>query len=249
MRYRTKGERVFGTEQMHPLLRHGLIGWWTSQQSGLTWVDRSGYSNHGTLTNGPTWTLGQDNKRSAINLDGTNDYVALSQARTAAQFYFGAADPFTVSMWVNPSSTTVGTHGFLAGIRVNLDLGGWFIYWEKANARVLVAYYGYNGGTNPNHERDGTANSVPANRWTHVIFSRDSTNTIGGTKTCINGTNDPGTVVGSGTPADVAFTTQVLSFGMNPLTTNYPLKGQIDNILIWDRALSEAEKALLASPS
>jgi len=40
--------------------------------SGTTWTDMSGKENHGTLTNGPTFS--SDNKGSIV-FDGSNDYV------------------------------------------------------------------------------------------------------------------------------------------------------------------------------
>ena len=52
----------------------GCIGHWIlNENGGPTAYDSSGYGNHGTLTNGPTWNVGQFG--TALSIDGVNDYV------------------------------------------------------------------------------------------------------------------------------------------------------------------------------
>ena len=58
-------------------LLNGLVGWWKfDETSGTVAYDSSGNGNHGTLTNGPTWTDGKIG--GAINFDGINDYINLA---------------------------------------------------------------------------------------------------------------------------------------------------------------------------
>jgi len=63
--------------------------------SGTTWLDKSGYGNNGTLTNGPTFS--SDNGGSLV-FDGTNDFVSIPIQNLDR--------PCTFSMWVNLSSLT-----------------------------------------------------------------------------------------------------------------------------------------------
>jgi hypothetical protein len=52
----------------------GLVGWWKfDETSGTVAYDSSGNGNDGNLTNGPTWVTGMIN--GAISFDGLNDYV------------------------------------------------------------------------------------------------------------------------------------------------------------------------------
>lgn len=50
---------------------------------GTTALDLSGNNNHGTLTNGPSWGIG--NKGKALSFDGTNDYIDISSSLTTVQ--------------------------------------------------------------------------------------------------------------------------------------------------------------------
>lgn len=62
--------------RQHPRYR-GCVGHWLMNEGGgLTAYDISGNYNNGTLTDGPTWSVGQFGQ--ALNLDGVNDHVAIS---------------------------------------------------------------------------------------------------------------------------------------------------------------------------
>src|SRR3989344_7726346 len=58
----------------------GLVGYWnfdeaSSGSTPTTAADSSGNNNNGTLTNGPTWTIGKVGI-GALSFDGVNDYVS-----------------------------------------------------------------------------------------------------------------------------------------------------------------------------
>jgi len=79
-------------------LRQGLVGAWCPSlgASGLSLIDRSGRNNHGTLTN----MGGQDNwrlsgSRIALNFDGINDYVSIPLVEPLASLQV----PMTISAW------------------------------------------------------------------------------------------------------------------------------------------------------
>jgi hypothetical protein len=66
--------------------------------SGTNWYDKSGNSNNGTLTNGPTYNSANGG---SIVFDGTNDYVSVpSLANTSFPQNSG-----TISIWYNIDST------------------------------------------------------------------------------------------------------------------------------------------------
>jgi hypothetical protein len=64
--------------------------------SGTTWTDLSGNGNNGTLTNGPTFSAGN---QGSIVFDGVDDYVEVSNASSLN------ASTQTISVWYN--ATTV----------------------------------------------------------------------------------------------------------------------------------------------
>jgi hypothetical protein len=64
--------------------------------TGTTWFDKSGFSNNGTLINGPTFNTGS---LGSIVFDGTNDYVG-SFPNYSTYFDFGLTNsPFSISLF------------------------------------------------------------------------------------------------------------------------------------------------------
>lgn len=57
--------------------RTGVVGYWhLDENTASTTYDASGFSNTGTLTNGPTWAAASNCKAGAcLNFDGTDDFV------------------------------------------------------------------------------------------------------------------------------------------------------------------------------
>lgn len=82
----------------HPLAQ-GLVGTWAFHDGGgLRLTDLSGFSNHGTLVNGPTWTAGRSG--SALSFDGNDDHVNVS---TASMPFAAAA---SLTLWVKLAVAT-----------------------------------------------------------------------------------------------------------------------------------------------
>lgn len=68
-------------------------------KSGTTWFDRSGNGNHGTLTNGPTFT---SSNGGGIVFDGVNDYVLCPKPSSIVN-----SGEISISLWAK--WVTVGT--------------------------------------------------------------------------------------------------------------------------------------------
>ena len=82
-------------------LRQGLVGAWCPSlgASGFRLIDRSGYNNHGTLTNmdpGTDWVpSAEKGGRMALDFDGVNDYVA-----SVVNSQISGNVPLTCCMWI-----------------------------------------------------------------------------------------------------------------------------------------------------
>jgi len=90
-----------------------------SYQSGsTTWLDKSGYANNGTLTNGPTFNSGNGG---SIVFDGVDDFVSTPIQELNR--------PCTLSVWVNFNSLT----GFqtLAGQDTSTAISRGRFYFQK----------------------------------------------------------------------------------------------------------------------
>lgn len=89
--------------------------------SGVTWYDLSGNGNNGTLTNGPTFNVGN---LGSIVFDGTNDYVSFNNSGTSTSFDFGTGD-MTFTFWMLPSAWGDGaSRGIISKKQVILQMDG-----------------------------------------------------------------------------------------------------------------------------
>lgn len=70
--------RSCGKRSKAPYLWHDLAGYWPMQDGGgILARDVSGNGNHGTLTNGPTWT-NWEKGRGLTGFDTSNGYISVS---------------------------------------------------------------------------------------------------------------------------------------------------------------------------
>ena len=207
----------------------GLVGWWTFDEgSGVTAGDSSPSRIAGTLRNDPVWTSGK--RRGALSFDGRDDFVELPKD---ARHYFQG--PFSVAAWVNvavlPKSefgmyvvsdyATDASHSSFA-IRV-LPTGAAQFFWQSEKEIPPHA-------TSTGHLVPGT--------WTHLAGVWDgSMRTI-----YINGVPD-GT---NGEPQSRPDNRGNVSIGRPGAFNGLYFNGRIDDVRIYNRALSTAEVRSLA---
>lgn len=131
--------------------------------SGTSWYDMSGNNNHGTLTNGPTFS--SDNQ-GYINFDGSNDYVTIPYS---SNWNFGTGE-FTIEVWVNIASVSTPYQGIIGTFPSKWPASNWIVMTSTSgNAIRLYTYDGtYEGGV---------SNSGIVNSWMHGVITRVS-NTV-----------------------------------------------------------------------
>ncbi len=210
-----------------------MAGWKFSEGSGTSTVNTKGNSaNNGALINGPTWTTGENGN--GIKFDGTNDYVNISQSST-----FNVTK-YTVSAWVNVSATGNQDKLVFDNAGSNDDAGGY----------TLAMNYIGTGGTpycvtvNATGVRVQTAHgtfnfSTHLNEWHHMACTFDGTTTIVYTDGVAEGSDNTPAI----TMATPPFPSTIGS--ISNLFTTYNFNGTIDEVSVYNRALSAAEiKAL-----
>ena len=156
----------------------------------------------------------------AILFDGSSTTVASSDS---VAFEKLAGEPYAVEFWINPDSLgSSGTYGILSlGDNSN---GYFYVNYDTATERV---FFGNNA----------TSASIdipaPFGQWTHVAISHD------GVKTSAyrNGEFVDSTSNLSASSIDEG----VLWIGEDLFSNIRPYKGQMDEIKIWDMALTAAE--------
>ena len=213
----------------------GLIAYWKlDENSGATTADSSGNGHTGTLTNGPTWTAGQVN--AGVSFDGVNDQVVNN----------GIADVtnnFTISFWAQPTATheidgeSTAGFGGTAGQRYAL----WPLWYDNGHTGAGVSV-GSNGVSVYEH----AANYMPAplvysgslNGWTHVTVVYENKQP----KLYINGS-----LVSTGLTSPMSFV-HINPFELGGDVYGY-YAGKLDDIRVYNRALSAAEVATLPNGS
>lgn len=203
----------------------GLVGYWTfdgADMNGATAYDRSGQSNNGALTNGPKPVKGISGQ--ALEFDGVDDYVDLPN-----NSILQVNDSYSVFAWAkvvgptvdaNQRESVVGRYFSSDYIQYDYDLNGGT--W-KFDITTL--------GTNPAVISITSPSSIRA--WTQVGYVYNGSNIT----VYINGTENTSAVA----TGESQYYNQKWQIGDNGSGPDYQFNGQIDEVRVYNRALSPSE--------
>ena len=194
----------------------------TAPQAGLisyfnfddNFKDQKGYASDGVPTGNPTFTAGKIGK--ALTLNGTSQYVDFTA--NPAQ----SPNEITVAYWLKPNQIIDGFNRFILKMS-DSNPGGCGLVWNKNNV-IIVGLL--NSPINPQ-------STLTPNEWRHVAITYNGNDL----NLYINGVLKDTKVVIDG-KSSAYFTS--LSLGSFP-GYNYYLQGSIDELYIYNRALSPAE--------
>ncbi len=197
-----------------------LIGWWKlNDESGNTAADSSGYGNDGILHGDPQWVEGI--LGGALDLDGSGDYVDCGNNPAFAM----TTNQMTVAAWVTIRSipgewraaVAKGENAWRLG-NVNMDPRFHFgmTWWDQPNP------YAVDGGT-----------SVNFNEWHHIAGTFDGAN--------INIYLDGVVDASATTPEPIGTNNLNVFIGDNPEATGRYWDGLIDDVRLYNRALTTEE--------
>lgn len=201
----------------------GLIAYWTGNGNAL---DASGNGHHGTLMNGAGYGTGVVGQ--AFQFDGVNDYVEVPGATSLEP------NTISVAMWVNATST--GNIQLLADTShgPGTNNNGWALQIQ-ANNRASFAYG--NGSTFP---EVGSSSIVADGTFHHVVGTLDGSDL----RMYVDGVFES-SVAYTGTPGDSTANGGNIRLGNHYLFSR-PVNGLIDEVRIYDHALSLSEVQALA---
>jgi hypothetical protein len=229
--------------------RGGPVGWWKFDEcSGTTTNDSSGNSLTGTwsgatgsqttagtcTTSSTAWGNGTSGKlNSSLNFDGTDDSVSVSDSNL-----LDVTTNFSISSWVylNSFPTNCDTGLFMIANK-GRDASTTYAYALNiaGNSGCAVAHYAfqfelYDGSNNPGAYSTTTPTT---GTWYHVVGTYDGTNI----KMYVNGKleDSRATTVTPGTQ------TSSFVIGKNAMASNRYLDGKIDDVRIYNYALSLAQ--------
>jgi len=213
------GYKVIGTQTLG--LR-GLVLWLKfNEGSGNIAYDSSFYNNHGTIY-GAVYTDGKFGK--ALSFDGVDDYVEVPHSPELTW----STEDFTVELWLY----FIGRSANFASIISKQTWGssGWGISSEQNNHGFAFL----NGGKSEKYCTKTTTSALK-NKWVHMAFVRKGSNWTW----YINGVVD-----NSGTLTEFVEGTEPLQIMGEPAIPRY-CEGTIDEVRIYNRALSEEEIIML----
>lgn len=207
------------------------IGWWKfSEPSGAIATNSGtfGTSANGLYTNGVTLGVagprppaysGYASNNTAISLDGVNDYVK------GTNNLLNNVSGFTVAAWINPSGSTmkdIDLFGQKDIVRFGFTTpDGKLELWCDNSTKKLHYFYPYGAG-----------------EWHHIAGVGDGANMY---------IYVDGTLVADRTYATTTYgnNNNPFNIGGNITSGTEYFQGLIDEVVVYDRALSAAEIALL----
>jgi hypothetical protein len=209
--------------------KSGLVGWWPFTGNAL---DSSGNGNHGTVNAATLTTDRFGNVNNAYEFNGLNTYISVP-SNTSLQL----TNNYTLNGWFN-ADVFFNTSTSDRSIISKVEIGGWYGGYEvmvggKTND---IAHVGNIGGSNFILGETGYLINV----WYMFSVTYDK-NTL---KLYMNGELvNSKSIVGNLQTSNLP-----LLFGMHEGNSQY-FDGKIDDIGIWNRALSACEisKLYLAS--
>lgn len=228
----------------HPLNR-GLVAWWLvlpKRTGGVLLRNMVAGRNHCTLTNmanssSATSGWGLTTRRGGLGemrFDLTNDY--LDCTTQAATDFTGN---MSVAVWINPTSDGGGgTAGRIIDRRGNTGAGGWLVTMDNHSGDAVS--FGLNANSTYGVDYASTAGgTITLGVWQRVVVSVVSATSA---TFYVNGkvvTQDTGSGVLN--QAITSSPTIPLQIGAASGRTDRNFEGKMDDIRLWNRALSAKE--------
>jgi len=202
-----------------------LIGWWMFDEgSGTTAFDASGKGNEAQFVGNPQW-VSEGRFGRAVQFNGTTDYLAAPDSASLDI----KGDKLTLAAWVKANAWA--TSHF---IRKIADTGTGSIYMLRVQANTLRAIFTTSAGA----LTVLGATTVRAQEWVHVAFVYDGAEG----RVYLNGVVDGrGNIAG-----DLIESNNELRIGRGEPAGYF--NGTIDDVRVYNRALTDAEIKALDPP-
>jgi hypothetical protein len=231
------GLHITATAQTPPsyVPTDGLVGWWPFNGNAN---DESGNGNNGTV-NGAVLSADRfGSLLSAYDFDGLNDFIDCGDINT-----MDGATELSISLWINPEEVNnymriVGKESsFNSTQGINIKCSG---PDDPFNVSGVICG---NFRTNSVSPMVFTSYAPPLNTWTHVVLVFDGTanGNVNRARIFINGINVL-TTYSDTIPVNISNNSFPFWIGgINPNSTEYPFNGSIDDIGVWNSALTQEQ--------
>jgi hypothetical protein len=202
-------------------MNDGEVGWWRMDEgSGTTTGDSSGYGNKGIITEAGWISGGNCINDSCLNFDGINDYVSIENNASLTPSLMSAF------VWVNSETWDKATATSFLMKRTG-GASGYFFFVLTSPKTVHIDV------NNVSQSRFDTGYIPPLNQWVHLGYTYDGHNVRFYVNGVLNNTSPDynKTYAASDSPLYIG----------RQSTGGYEFKGRIDDVRIYDRALSSDE--------
>jgi hypothetical protein len=189
----------------------------------------------------PSWKIPSElpitttpNYTTALDFDGS-DYI---DCGNNSSLQFQAADPFSVSAWVNINSVT-GNADFIVsnGLWNTSPYSGWGLNLQGAN----TLRFDLTDNTPNQLSIDSSGLTLNTNTWYHVLFTYDGSNSATGMNFYLDGLLTSKTIVANNALGAITYTSSMkLNIGARESGVR-PFNGDISNVSIFDSALSASQ--------
>jgi len=224
------GQEKIQAQQTTGDLTKGLVGYWTFDSKDLknNVADRSGAGNNGNMqgftSTTSAITIGKMGQ--GLKFDGVaGKYVDMGDIASITN-----QSAFTVSVWVKLNSTATNQ---VVAAKMNQLPDGLLLQTWTTNQII----FGFNG----NHLVTTANNTLTSGIWQHWVGTFDNSLGTGKHKIYINGVSMSLTNVGvPDTVTSTGGSNQILDIGYSTYLQR-PLNGTLDDVRIYNRALSAKE--------
>lgn len=208
--------------------------WHLDEGSGTTTADSSGNGNNGTLTASATWVGGLFGR--ALSFNGTPGYVTVPGARSLQ------TPQVSVSAWVNHSGTP-GAYRYIVA-KGATDVAASYALYTGSDGGLAFYVSKDAGKTFQLSPREGPG--IWDGNW-HLVVGTFDGSTV---RLYVDGNQVGSGMAYSGTIQYPNPTNNDLYIGDYPLCQNGMFTGTIDEVSVWNHALSQSEvQQLLGGPS
>jgi len=212
-----------------PANNTGLVGYWSLDNSdinGTTAYDRSGKGNNGTLTNSPTKVAGKLGQGLSL-IDTLSKYIEIPD--TSALRLTGGG---TITAWIKPNSLNAIAATIVDKGTTNTSTTDGYRFNITTSGQIGIR-------VNANTATKSTDNAYSFGKWTFAVGVIKPDGSVALYSNGVNVTGTPGSAV---LPPD---TTGVMRIGARATGTDRNFDGVIDDVHIYNRALSASEVVAL----
>jgi hypothetical protein len=202
-----------------------LLSHWKLDETTGTTASDSADGNPGTVY-GAQWVTGR--LGGALSFDGVNDYVNLGNSSSLKPSL-----PLTISTWVKLSTVDIDQEILCLDNQSTNYYGIWFFVQSD---NTLQISYGDGGSPGPSSRRTkvGTT-ALASDEWYHIAAVLRGPTDM---DLYINAAADTG--IYDGTGGNLMYSTGTSLIGCNSRFESY-LSGVLDDVRLYDRALSQSE--------